>query len=361
MENNFLVSVRCFSYNHAPYIKDCMNGFTMQETNFPYVCVIDDDASTDGEPEVVNNYLAENFNLDDEDVVRKEETDDYHMIFAQHKTNKNCFFAVFFLNYNHYSIRKSRDKYVEKYIDGAKYIALCEGDDYWIDPLKLQKQVDYLDSHPQCTMTCNRSKLCSVKEGKYIGEQYCRKGDGVLNPVDVIYRTGLYISTCSILYRSFIKDNYPDYCIKCKVGDYPLQIMAAMKGEIYYFDDVMSVYRVDNPMSWMGQQQWGTISKDRIEVIKSQVEMFRGFSRDFPQYASVFINKIAQHINCGIPNRHNSRMIIDNYLSFFKKEISGYTLRWKMDMIIQKLRIPLLRRFYIRLFLRDFHQFKKFY
>lgn len=329
-----MVTIRCITFNQAPYIRQCLDGFVMQKTNFRFEAIVHDDASTDGTADIVREY-----------------SEKYPDIIRPIIETENQFTIGGFQQIN---------KMIDPLIRG-KYLADCEGDDYWIDPLKLQKQVDYMESHPQCTMTCNRSKLYSVKEGKYIGEQYCRKGDGVLNPVDVIYRTGLYISTCSILYRSFIKDNYPDYCIKCKVGDYPLQIMAAMKGEIYYFDDVMSVYRVDNSMSWMGQQQWGTISKDRIEVIKSQVEMFRGFSRDFPQYASVFINKIAQHINCGIPNRHNSRMIIDNYLSFFKKEISGYTLRWKMDMIIQKLRIPLLRRFYIRFFLRDFHQFKKFY
>lgn len=334
ISNDILVSVCCITYNQVTYIRQCLEGFLMQKTNFKFEVIIHDDCSTDGTTDVIREYVEKY-----PDLIKP--------IFQEKNQYQN-------------GCKRILATFVYPKVQG-KYIALCEGDDYWIDPLKLQKQVDYMDSHPQCTMTCNRSKLYSVKEGKYIGEQYCRKGDGVLNPIDVINRTGLYISTCSIVYRPLIIENYPDYCLKCKVGDYPLQIMAAMKGIVFYFDDVMSVYRVDNPMSWMGQQQWGTISKDRIEVIKSQVEMFRGFSRDFPQYASVFINKIAQHINCGIPNRHNSRMIIDNYLSFFKKEISGYTLRWKMDMIIQKLRIPLLRRFYIRLFLRDFHQFKKFY
>ena len=153
MKNDFLVSVRCISYNHASYIKDCMNGFTMQETKFPYVCVIDDDASTDGEPEVITNYMAEHFNIDDKDVVRSEETDDYRMIFAQHKTNKNCFFAVFFLKYNHYSIGKSRESYVARFVDGTKYMAICEGDDYWIDQLKLQKQVDALENHSDCLIS----------------------------------------------------------------------------------------------------------------------------------------------------------------------------------------------------------------
>ena len=70
----FIVCVRCITFNHANYIEDAMNGFTMQETNFPYVCTILDDASTDGEQEVIKKYLQEHFDLEDKSVVRNEET-----------------------------------------------------------------------------------------------------------------------------------------------------------------------------------------------------------------------------------------------------------------------------------------------
>ena len=149
----FKICVRCTTYNQSSYIEDALNGFTMQETNFPYVCTILDDASTDGEQEVIKKYLQEHFDLDNRSVVRNEETDDYVLTFAQHKTNRNCYFAVLFLKYNHYSIKKAKDQYIKEWLD-VKYIALCEGDDYWIDPYKLQKQVDYLESHPNCTMVC---------------------------------------------------------------------------------------------------------------------------------------------------------------------------------------------------------------
>lgn len=241
MENNFLVSVRCISYNHAPYIKDCMNGFTMQETNFPYVCVIDDDASTDGEPEVINNYLAENFNLDDEDVVRKEETDDYHMIFAQHKTNKNCFFAVYFLNYNHYSIRKSRDKYVEKYIDGAKYIALCEGDDYWIAPDKLQKQVEYMEYHPECTMTFHNAIKYYLQENKIALFNNLRE-DHTLTAHEAI--ADWLVPTASIVIRSEYYV-YPERLVRIYSADYALILRCFYGGEVYGFSEMMSVYRIN--------------------------------------------------------------------------------------------------------------------
>lgn len=344
MENNFLVSVRCISYNHAPYIKDCMNGFTMQETNFPYVCVIDDDASTDGEPEVINNYLAENFNLDDEDVVRREETDDYRMIFAQHKTNQNCFFAVYFLKYNHYSIRKSRDSYVARFADGTKYMAICEGDDYWIDSLKLQKQVDFLENHPNYTLVCNRSYLYSERKKKLVGESYCYNKSQNIDIKDVINRGGNFIVTCSIMYRRSIMDTgYPDYCKKCHVGDYPLQVFASMKGQAYFINDIMSVYRIDNPNSWVGKRRKVGIIQ-LISSVRSEVDLYDGFSIDYPQYCELFCNKMMSYINQQIPGRHYSRREQKEFLDSFNDKIDRYTLLGKIDLLVCSIRIRGMKR-----------------
>ena len=145
----FLVRVSCMTYNHAPYIEDAMNGFTMQQTDFPFVCTIVDDASTDGEPEVIRKYLQEHFDLDDKVIVRNEETDDFVMTFARHKDNHNCYFAVYLLKYNHYSIKKNKFPYYAEFIDQTKYAALCEGDDYWIDRQKIQRQYLFLDNEPK--------------------------------------------------------------------------------------------------------------------------------------------------------------------------------------------------------------------
>ena len=174
MDNTaFPVYVRCSTFNHAKFIVDAMNGFTMQQTTFPYVCAIIDDASTDGEQEVIRSYFQEHFDLTDKEIVRHEETDDYIMSYARHKTNLNCFFAVFYLKYNHYSINKDNYSYASEWADKANYYAICEGDDYWTDPEKLQKQTDFLERHVDYTMTCNRTQLYSVKKQKIIGENYC--------------------------------------------------------------------------------------------------------------------------------------------------------------------------------------------
>ena len=153
-EYKYMVCTRCSTFNHAPFIVDTMNGFTMQETTFPVVSLIIDDASTDGEPEIIKQYLKDYFL----NPYREEETDDYCMICAKHKSNLNCTFIVFLLKYNHYSIKKSKLPYLSEWLDNSKYHALCEGDDYWIHPNKLQIQVFFLESHPNISYTCTRYK-----------------------------------------------------------------------------------------------------------------------------------------------------------------------------------------------------------
>ena len=129
MQENFKVYVSCMTYNQSAYICDAFDGFCMQITNFPFICGIIDDCSTDGEEEIIQSYLRKNFVLDDKDRVLNEETDDYVLTFAQHKKNYNCFFLVLFLKYNHYK-KKSKVPYVKRWYDTTKYVAVCEGDDF---------------------------------------------------------------------------------------------------------------------------------------------------------------------------------------------------------------------------------------
>lgn len=353
----YMVCVRCMTYNQSAYIEDSLNGFCIQDTDFPFVCVIVDDASTDGEPEVVKKYLDNNFCVADDEILKQEETDDYFLTFAQHRTNKNCFFAVYYLKYNHWG-KKDKVPYYQDLLDNSEFVAICEGDDYWIDARKLQKQVEYMEANPRFTMICNRTKLFSERGKKYIGETYCYKKDQIAVPKDVIQRGGLFISTCSILHRRSIIENYPDYCKRCSVGDYPLQIMAAMKGYIYYIDEPMSVYRVENSSSWMGKQEWCSPSPKRIKTVQSIISMFEGFSIDYPEYTLYFKQEIAQYINSSIPNWRFSMKEVDFFLSHFQTQIENYSFWWKVDMMIMKVRIPYVRGIYSLIFKRQFEALK---
>ena len=239
MDINFLVRVGCMTFNHAPYIEDAMNGFCIQETSFPFVCTIIDDASTDGEPEVIKRYLQDNFDFDNKNIIRNEETDDYVMTFAQHKTNKNCYFAVYFLKYNHYG-KKSKIPYIKEWQDQVKYIALCEGDDYWTDSHKLDVQVKYLENHQDCGLIWGKAKTYTPSDNKYGGSIGGNSPgfDSLLLKNEVV--------TLTAVYRKGAMNGYEDYIGEKKwlMGDYPHWLYISMNYKIKFINRVFGVYRV---------------------------------------------------------------------------------------------------------------------
>ena len=358
-----MVCVHSVTYNHIRFIKDALDGFCSQRTSFPFVCVIIDDASVDGTKEFIKQYLTDSFEMRGTDIEESSETNDYSFYFAQHKTNTNCYFAVYLLKYNHYQIRKLKTIYLDKWSQLSNYIALCEGDDYWIIPEKLQRQVDFLENNRDYTMTCSRSFLYSVNGQKIVGENYCYSHSKKVSLKDIIYRRGLYISTCSLLYRKSVTDNKPEYWINSLVGDYPLQIACALKGNVWYNNEAMTVYRIDNPNSWVGMKNWYDGGADSVilNIIRSGVQMLKGFAKDYPQNEKLFKNKIAEEINRFVPSRKHSRQVISAYLSCFDEEIKDYPLKWRIDLLFRKCRVPYIRTIYQYLFTRQFLPHNKLY
>lgn len=130
--NNIMVSISCLTYNHAPYIRQCLDGFFMQQCDFDFEVLIHDDASTDGTVDIIKEYQQKY-----PDIIKP-----------------------FFQNENQWSkgIRGMNQKFNYPRAAG-KYIALCEGDDYWTDPLKLQKQVDFLESNPDFVLSGHKVQV----------------------------------------------------------------------------------------------------------------------------------------------------------------------------------------------------------
>ena len=239
-----MVCVRCTTYNHANYIVDAMNGFVMQQTSFPYVCTIVDDASTDGEQVVVRKYLDDNFDLADTSVAYEKEEDFGHVVFARHKTNHHCYFAVINLKENHYSRRQSKLPYVQAWTDNSKYIAICEGDDYWTDPLKLQKQVGFLETHADFSMCFHSAEIVheGVDESK-TGLKCQNLEDREYSSTEV-FETWI-VPTASVIYRRELLNGYklkhPEWLTR---GDIGMVLKCAHKGKIFGMSDKMSVYRM---------------------------------------------------------------------------------------------------------------------
>lgn len=239
---NFKVCVRCFTYNQSPYIKDTLDGFCMQETTFPFVCTIIDDASTDGEQEIIKKYLWEHFDLEDESIIRNEETDDYALTFARHRTNMNCFFAVLYLKYNHYSIKKSKRQYISEWLDYVGYEALCEGDDYWINSQKLQRQVSFLEDNPDYVLCFHNVKVLKQQECKIVDDFITREVPETTTIEDLV--NGNYIHTPSVVCR-YVPEVYEAHnrLYGVVIGDFMNYLLLAQYGKIKKIYDCMAIYR----------------------------------------------------------------------------------------------------------------------
>jgi len=217
-----LVSIWCMTYNHAPYIRDAIEGFLAQKTSFSFEIVIHDDASTDGTIEIIQEYEAKYPHLITT-ICREENI--YHLP-------------------NRMDVLSETKR---KFVSG-KYVALCEGDDYWTDPYKLQKQVDYMEAHAECMMTVhNADRIDFSKNETYPMSPFSESG--ILSAEQIIMqRNGIIPSASYVLRKECM-------CLegifaKCGIGDWPTQLYALTKGYIYYFDDVMSVYRYMHTGSW---------------------------------------------------------------------------------------------------------------
>lgn len=211
------VAINCITYNHEPYIREALDGFVMQKTNFPFVAVVHDDASTDGTSEILREY-AEKY--PDMIIPIYEKENQYS------KGNgilRNIVWSACLAT-------------------GAKYIAFCEGDDYWTDPLKLQKQVDYLEEHPDCSLVCSNYNSFIQKEKKIL--LYNGKS-GRISYKDLILHN--YVATLtSVFPTSLIKDylEFSKDAPNWSFGDYPMWLFAITKGYVMKLSDTTAVYRV---------------------------------------------------------------------------------------------------------------------
>lgn len=237
----FKVTVHCSTFNHAKFITDAMNGFTMQQTDFPFVCTIIDDASTDGEQDVIKQYVEEHFDLSEDGVAYKKETDYAHIVYAQNKTNKNCYFAVLFLKENHYSQKKDRISYLKEWRENVDYIALCEGDDYWIDPLKLQKQVEILDENRNIGLVYTHAIAFNNKTKKE-----CKVGAPCHNSNELLLENTIPTLTVCLrqyLYRCYIDEIKPS-SHNWLMGDYPMWLWFIFNSNIHFINDITAKYRI---------------------------------------------------------------------------------------------------------------------
>jgi glycosyltransferase involved in cell wall biosynthesis len=222
-----LVSICTISYNHSLFIKDALDSFIAQTTTFPIEIVIGDDGSTDGTTEILLDYQQRYPTL-----IRVLVSKDN---LSQFNSNKSAPFVPNFVR----TLDSCR----------GKYIALCEGDDYWIDPLKLQKQVDFLEANPDFSICFHKVKI--LEGGELTDDTLTNNCAEVSSIVDLA--KGNYIQTPSCMYRNRGSDILGSNFQNSPAGDYYLHMMNAQYGKIYYIDEVMAVYRIHPNSIWSSQ------------------------------------------------------------------------------------------------------------
>ena len=242
-DRKFKVVIYSITFNHASYIKDTLSGFAMQQTDFPFLALVIDDASTDGEQKVIRNYIDEHFDHSLESGFKEWETEDALWTFAQHAENKNCHIVVVYLKKNLFRNPDKKAKVVKDWKE-AQYIAICEGDDYWTDSMKLQKQIDFLESHEDFSM-CFHAARISLEgvDASAIGAVCENIENREYSSTEVFERW--IVPTASIVFRqSDIKDFAVKHTEWLTRGDICLVLKCAHVGKIFGMKDCMSVYRM---------------------------------------------------------------------------------------------------------------------
>lgn len=244
MQEYPLVSIQCLVYNHEPYLRQCLDGFVMQKTNFKFEAIVHDDKSTDGSAKIIAEY-AEKY----PEIIRP-----------------------IYETENQYS---KRDGSLERIVNQAcrgKYIALCEGDDYWTDPMKLQKQVDFMEAHPEYSMCFGDAEYYDVSLGKLdrkINDKFRAVNDSLTSsmPSEVfskIIKGQCLIRTLCVLYRKECLEAIEPNQYTFMMGDVPLWLDLSQKGKVHFLKDIFGVYNMHA----------NSVTHDQQSILRFKLSMY---------------------------------------------------------------------------------------
>lgn len=244
MQNDIKVSIYCTSYNQISYLEQALEGMLMQKTNFLFQIIVHDDASEDGSQEIIRRYA-----------------ECYPEIVVPILQEENKFHEIGFEGI--YNIMRPFFK--------GKYVAYCECDDFWIDPLKLQKQVDFMDSHPDYM-------LCGTNAFVYWDELVNPPYYFNTNPKCCTFSTHevadkWQFATASIIHRIELRDQYPSWTKGNNYWDFIMVLVASTLGKIYYMPDVTCVYRRSYINIYSASNTYGNnildMRKNHLQILES--------------------------------------------------------------------------------------------
>lgn len=307
MQDNILVSVVCTTYNQSKYIRQCLDSLLMQKTNFAYEIIVHDDASTDGTADIVREYERNNLNI----------------IAICEKENQFSKHVPFFR------------KYILPMVRG-KYIATCEGDDFWTDKEKLQIQADFLEENSDYVM-CTHAAYYANENGMLNN----KKTFSVFTKDKEITTEELIEKWCFATNSRMFRTNIypiekPSFIGKCRNGDFVHAVYFSLQGKIYYMNRIMSAYRVNSK---------GSLSRLYINNRKANIrqnELFVEMLEQLDEYTNYrFHGSVEKHKEKRLFEMYktkgdlkNARKIKSQYnkLSLFKKfKFFIRTMLYKID------------------------------
>lgn len=275
-ECKVMVSILCAAYNHERYIRSALDGFLSQRTDFRYEVIVHDDASTDSTAEIIREYEARY-----PDIIRP-------IYQTENQYSKGISIT------NAYMRPKAR----------GKYIAFCEGDDYWTDPNKLQKQVDFLETHPEYSASTHNCCFVDENDGQveslYPVYRRCRSHRYTLKRFsrDVVYpgQTATIVHRKSAYAFESEEARKAFFGIRAPTGDKQLMLRLLLSGDIFCFEDVMSAYRIASH----GSSSWSAANygKNRSHLlhfasidVRKYVRKYHG--KQFANYFTTFHTGVA--------------------------------------------------------------------
>lgn len=229
-----LVSVCIQTYQHAAFIKECLDSVLMQETDFPFEIILGEDDSTDGTREICIDY-AERYP---------------HIIKLFLRSEKD----KIFIN----GEKTGRFNYIENLkAASGKYIALLDGDDYWISKDKLQKQADFMQANPDCSMCFHKIMWDRVK-GRLFEKKSKLPSTDTKFTLDDLLEANI-VNTASCMFRKNNIEEIPEWFFQVPFLDYPLNLHNAQKGKIGFLAETMAVYRIHPGGMWSSKQAPGNL------------------------------------------------------------------------------------------------------
>lgn len=250
IQENIKVSIICNTYNHENYIRKAIEGFIHQKCDFKYEILIHDDASTDNTPTIIREFEKK-----------------YPQLIKPIYEDKNV-----------YSVNPSLISELQYSRIQGEYVAFCEGDDYWIDEYKLQKQVDALDRRKDIDICTHSAKV--LQNDKQIGVVAPENKECVIPIEKVIEGKGGFVATNSWLIRKTVIDTLPEFAKKYPI-DYAYQVYASLRGGMYYLTDCMSVYNFMNEGSWSKKRK--TDIEFSINESKKMIDLYT-LMNEFTEY-----------------------------------------------------------------------------